>query len=50
MKNFCQLKRKWIKDGKIEGLIFRTNCNMGLGFESEYWLREWIKKVGDEEI
>ena len=48
--HLCELGRRWIKSGKIEGLIFLTNCNMGLGFECEYWLRDWIKKVGDEEI
>ena len=32
------------------GMVFLTNCVMGIGLKSEYWLREWIKKVGNENL
>ena len=48
MEKQCETGLKWIKEGRIEGMIFLTNCVMGIGLSSEYWLRDWIKKVGDE--
>ena len=44
----CETGLKWLKEGRIEGKVFLTNCVMGIGLPSEYWLREWIDKVGDE--
>lgn len=44
----CETGLKWLKEGRIEGMVFLTNCVMGIGLPSEYWLREWIDKVGDE--
>ncbi len=46
----CEKGLKWLKEGRIEGMVFLTNCVMGIGLESEYWLRDWIDKVGDEEL
>ena len=31
-------------DMYLKGIIFLTNCVMGIGLPSEYWLREWIEK------
>lgn len=46
----CETGLKWLKEGRIEGMIFLTNCVMGIGLKSEYWLRDWIKKVGNENL
>ena len=46
----CEKGLKWLKEGRIEGMVFLTNCVMGIGLESEYWLRDWIDKVGDQEL
>lgn len=45
-----ELGKKLIKEGRIEGMVIHTNCNMGLGFDSEYFTRKWIDKFADEEI
>ena len=50
MKAKCEQGLQWIREGRCEGLIFLTNCNMGIGLESDYWLRDWIDEVGDQEI
>ena len=31
-------------------MIFCDNNVMGVGLQSEYWLRNWIDKVGDIEL
>ncbi len=46
----CELGRRLLKEGRVEGVIFLTNCVMGIGLSSEYWLRDWIRRVGDEVI
>jgi len=46
----CEAALKWLKEGRIEGIVFLTNCTMGIGLSSEYWLRKWIDKVGDIEL
>ena len=48
MEKQCETGLKWLKEGRIEGMCFLTNCVMGVGFACEYWLRNWIDKVGDE--
>lgn len=50
MEKQCELGLEWLKSGRIEGMVFLTNCVMGVGLTSEYWLRDWIDKVGDEEL
>jgi hypothetical protein len=50
MEKQCETGLKWLKEGRIEGMIFLTNCTMGIGLPSEKWLRDWIDKVGDEEL
>ncbi|MBE6552316.1 MAG: hypothetical protein E7665_09310 [Ruminococcaceae bacterium] len=46
----CEYGLELIRSGRAEGMIFLTNCVMGVGLPSEYWLREWIDKVGDETL
>lgn len=41
----CEYGLKLLKEGRAEGLIFCTNCVMGVGLPSEKWLRHWINKV-----
>jgi len=48
MEMQCETGLKWLKEGRIEGMVFLTNCVMGIGLSSEYWLRDWIDRVGDE--
>ena len=48
MEMQCETGLQWLKEGRIEGMVFLTNCVMGIGLESDYWLRSWIDKVGNE--
>jgi len=50
MEKQCETGLKWLKEGRIEGMVFLTNCTMGIGLPSDYWLRKWIDKVGDIEL
>ena len=46
----CEYGLRLLREGRIEGMIFLTNCVMGVGLPSEYWLREWIDRVKDIEL
>ena len=46
----CEYGLSLLKEGRIDGMIFLTNCVMGVGLPSEYWLRNWIDKVKDIEL
>ena len=51
LENFkmqCETSLKLLKEGRLDAIIFLTNCTMGIGIESEFWLRGWIDKVGEE--
>ena len=46
----CEFGLQMLKEGRADGIIFLTNCVMGVGLPSEYWVRKWIDKVKDMEI
>jgi hypothetical protein len=46
----CERGLRWLRQGRIEGIIFLGNTVMDLGFEAVDWTREWIEKVGDTQI
>ncbi len=50
MKLQCETGLRWLKDGRIEGIIFLGNTTMDLGFESVPWTRRWIEQVGDSRL
>lgn len=50
MKLQCETGLKWLRQGRIEGIIFLGNTTMDLGFESVEWTRQWIAKVGDQKL
>ncbi len=41
---------RWLKEGKIEGMILCSNCCADLGLPASDIAREWIRLHGDEEI
>ncbi len=47
MKLQCEAGLEWLRQGKIEGIIFLSNSEEDLGFESVEWTRKWIRKVGN---
>jgi len=45
MKLQCETGLRWLREGRIEGMIFLGNTTMDLGFESVEWTRRWIQSV-----
>ncbi len=43
----CEFGLKKLQEGRIDGMVFLTNCVMGIGLSSDYWARNWIDKVKD---
>ena len=50
MEHQCEIGLKYMKEGVLDGMIFECNAEMGVGMQSELWLREWIKKNKYTEI
>jgi hypothetical protein len=46
----CETSLKWLRDGRIEGIIFLGNTAMDFDFESVEWTRNWIREVADAEL
>jgi len=45
MKLQCETGLRWLRERRIEGIVFLGNTTMDLGFESVPWTREWIRQV-----
>ena len=50
MEKQCNLALELLREGRLDGLIFEANSVMGVGLESEMWLRDWVEKVQDIEV
>ncbi len=50
IKDQCETYFDWIQSGKIEGIIFCSNCCADLGLEAVEWTRDWIREVGQESV
>jgi hypothetical protein len=48
MKKQCELGRRWLKKGRIEGMIFLGSNVCDLELEAVEWTRKWIAEVGSE--
>jgi len=46
----CELGLRWLREGRIEGMIFLASCVGDLGLEAVEWTRNWIAAVGDETL
>ena len=45
-----ELGLKWLRSGRIDGMIFLASCICDLEFETVEWTRQWIAEVGDQKI
>jgi hypothetical protein len=45
MKLQCETGLRWLRQRRIEGIVFLGNTTMDLGFESVEWTRNWIRQV-----
>ena len=50
MQRQCELGLRWLKEGRLEGLILLGNTSCDLDLESVEWTRGWIARVGDETL
>jgi len=50
MQQLCESGLRWLRDGRIEGMVFLGNTVMDLNFEAVEWTRQWIQKVGETKI
>ncbi|MCL5096111.1 MAG: discoidin domain-containing protein [Candidatus Omnitrophica bacterium] len=50
MRKQCELGLKWLKEGRIWGMIFLATNICDLGLEAVEWSRQWIAQVGDHPL
>jgi hypothetical protein len=50
MKLQCRTGLRWLRQGRIEGLVFLGNTNEDLGYEAVEWTRNWIEQVGNGKV
>lgn len=50
MKMQCETGLRWLREGRIEGMIFLASCICDLEIETVEWTRDWIAEVGDEHL
>lgn len=49
MKQQCERGLEWLKQGRLEGIVFLASCVCDLDLESVEWTRKWISEIGDLE-
>ena len=50
MKHQCEVYLRYVMDGKIEGIIFCSNCIADLGIPEVEWTRRWIAEHADQVV
>jgi hypothetical protein len=50
MQHQCQLGRRLLREGRIEGLIFLASCTCDLELDTVAWVRDWVAEVGGKSI
>ena len=50
MAHQCDLALKWLKEGRIEGVVFLASCICDLDLDAVEWTREWIQSVKDQAL
>jgi hypothetical protein len=50
MKQQTESGFKWLKAGRIQGMIFLATPNVDVGLEAVEWTRQWIAQFGDEPL
>lgn len=46
----CATGLRWLRAGRIEGMIFLPSCHFDLGLDTVEWLRGWIAEVGSRAL
>ena len=50
MKYQCEMGLRWLREGRIDGMIFLASCICDMEFETVEWTRQWIYEVGDQPL
>lgn len=50
MQHQCELGLRWLREGRIDGMVFLASCICDLDIEVVHWTREWIERVGSEAV
>jgi len=50
MERQCELGLEWLRQGRIEGMVFLASCICDLELEAVEWTRQWIARVADEPL
>lgn len=50
MKLQCEKGLQWLKEGRIEGMIFLSSVVCDLDLEAVEWTRRWIADAGDQPL
>lgn len=50
MARQCSLGLRWLREGRIEGMIFLASCICDLGMEAVEWTRRWIAENGSARV
>lgn len=50
MEHQCELGLRWLREGRIDGMIFLASCICDLELETVEWTRRWIQEVGDNPL
>ncbi|MCC7499130.1 MAG: hypothetical protein IT160_16215 [Bryobacterales bacterium] len=50
MRKQTELGLRWLREKRIEGIVFLGNTCEDLGFEAVEWTREWIRRNGDTKL
>jgi hypothetical protein len=50
MQQQCALGLRWLREGRIEGMIFLATCICDLELEAVEWTRRWIEEVGEQPV
>ena len=50
MKKQCTLGREWMRQGRIEGMIFLASNVCDIELETVEFTRQWIAAVGDKTV
>jgi hypothetical protein len=50
MEMQCNIGLRWLREGRIEGMIFLASCICDLDLDAVEWTRSWIAGVGNEKV
>jgi hypothetical protein len=50
MRRQADLGLQWLKQGRIQGIIFLATANVDVGLEAVTWTRDWIVRVGEQRL